>query len=399
MKNVFLSKKVSARLVLSALLFHGVLAYGQQLTAEQNTTIWHAKQGGVVKLEKFLTQKIPFIDYQKVVLPGPQFIISDDPEYVRIPDAIASKERVQPGTVRLYVYNVNGVVEPFKMDRKITAILKNTGKSPMHMRMLKYSSQVPGNNYFKIGKQGLADYFASKDENVVRVIMPGAAISIDEKLETYIAKYDELVHGIYEFVIDQPGEVSVVQADPKLKGAAVLNKIKNVIPRSHQNAGRGLFGVSNYQITTDGVYNTDSGPVQIMLADGVKDKWVAGYEGVSGDPVQLAGNYGVMYNIEVKWKSTNGKGLALIIWNSSSGNSQWCSGMGTSMVVSNGKYKEGIIQLPVDSLITTAAPEAIVVQVFTPSTNGEEQTIHITYSPPGASCLPVPLVLVPVDIK
>ena len=140
------------------------------------------------------------INYQKTVLPGPQFIISDDPEYIRVPEAIALKEAVVPGAVRLYVYNVNGVKEPVKIDRKIIAVLKNTGKQPMHVRMLKYSSQKPSLNYFQIGKQGLADYFASNGSELIRTVAPGKSISIDEKLDKHVVKYDELVHGFYEFV-------------------------------------------------------------------------------------------------------------------------------------------------------------------------------------------------------
>jgi hypothetical protein len=399
MKNVFSKKNVTGAMALIAIAFNCAVVNAQQLIGEQNKAILDVGQGRVVKLDDFLKQKIPFIDYQKVVLPGPQFIVSDDPEYVRLPEAIALKERVQPGNVRLYLYNVNGVTDPVKIDRKITALLKNTGNKPMHMRMLKYSSQVPSTNYYLIGKQGLADYFASEGESQVKTIAPGAAIAIDEKLENYAVKYDELVHGIYEFSVDQPGEVTIIQTDPKVLGKNALNGIKNIIPLSSQNAGRGLFTVSNYRVVTQGVYDAANGPVQIMLADGKKDPWVAGREGSSGKKVLLSGNYGVMYDIEVKWKSTNGKGLALLTWNSNSGNSQWCGGMATSMVVSKGKYKAGIIQLPADRLITTAAPEAIVVQVFPPSKNGEEQTIHLKYSPPGASCLPVPLVLVPVDVN
>jgi hypothetical protein len=126
---------------------------------------------------------------------------------------------------------------------------------------------------------------------------------------------------------------------------------------------------------------------------------VLGTDASLGVEAKLAGNYGVMYNMEFRWKSTDGKGLALITWNSRSGDNQWCGGMANSMIVSNGKFDEGIIKLPADKLITKAAPEAILVQVFPPAANGEEQTIKMTYSPPGASCLPTPLILVPITMN
>lgn len=374
-------------------------AQAQELKPELNSAILRTKQGSIVELPDFLTEKIPDIAYRKVVMPGPQYLIADDPEYIRIPEGIALQEPVQPGAVRLYVYNVNGVKEPAKIDRRITAVIKNTGTGNMHIRMLKYSSQKPSTNYYQIGKQGLADYFASKPQRTIRTVKPGQAIAIDEQLEKNIVKYDELVHGFYEFVIDQPGEISVIQTDLKTSGPKALQRITNIIPPKGQNAGRGVFGVSNYRVITDSVYDTKSGTMEIILADGDKDPWVEGKMKGRQDVAALAGNYGVMYDIEMKWKSSDGKGLALVTWNSRSGNNQWCGGMANTMIVSKGKFNEGVIQLPSDRLITKAAPEAILIQVFEPAANGEEQTIKLTYSPPGASCLPTPLIFIPVDLK
>lgn len=372
----------------------------QSVSPEQEKRILSARQGTIVALDGFLTEKLPLLEYQKVVLPGPQFVISDDPEYIRVPEGIALQEKVQPGAVRLYVYNVNGVQEPQKMERKITAVIKNLGPSSMHMRMLKYSSQKPSANYFQIGKQGLADYFASNGENKVRAIKPGEAIAVDEKLEKNIVKYDELVHGFYEFVIDQPAEISIIQTSTAESGPVALKRIKNILPpKGHSGAGRGVFGVSNYQVNTAGVLDTKDGVTQLMLADGKTDPWVLGWESSRGQQAKLAGNYGVMYNVNLKWKSSDGKGLALITWNSRSADNKWCNGMAATMVVSEGKFEKGIIKLPSDRLTTKAAPEAIVVQVFKPAADGAEQTINLTYSPPGASCLPTPLIFVPVDLK
>lgn len=371
----------------------------QSVKQEHVLNLLKAKQGSVVLMKDFFAVKPAEIRYNKVVLPGPQFIISDDPEYIRIPEAIALQESVQPGAVRLYVYNVNGVKEPLKLDRKITAVIKNTGNKRMHLRMLKYSSQKPSANYFQIGKQGLADYFSSNGDEKIRTIEPGEAIAVDERLERNVLKFDELCHGFYEFVIDQPGQISVIQTDPGTPGPVALKRIKSVIPTGHKNAGRGLFGVSNYQIRAVDVLDTKDGVAEIIVADGVKDPWVLGVEGTSGKESTLAGNYGVIYNMELKWKSTDGKGLALVTWNSRSADNKWCNGMAATMVVSEGKFKEGIIKLPSDRLVTKAAPEAVLIQVFPPAKNGEEQLIKLTYSPPGASCLPTPLVFIPVDMN
>jgi hypothetical protein len=201
-------------------------------------------------------------------------------------------------------------------------------------------------------------------------------------------------------VIDQPGEVSVLQTSPTTSTAAAFARITNILPgKSQSGAGRGIFGVSNYRLLTQNTIDTKDGVSQIIVADGKQDTWVLGKESNSGKIATLAGNYGVMYNMEIKWKSTDGRGLALVTWNSRSDNGQWCGAMANTMVVSKGKFKDGIIQLPSNKLVTKKAPEAVLVQVFPPAANGEEQTIKLTYSPPGASCLPTPLIFIPVTME
>lgn len=400
MKKKFTPKFLKFNTLIVLIIFSPSLLIAQSLGSKLNATLLQAKQGEIVELPGFIKNDFPRIKYEKIILSGPQYLISDDPEYIRVPEAIAMKESVNAGSVRLYIYNVNGVKEPKKIDRKITAVIKNTGSSPMHIRMLKYSSQEPTTNYFKAGKEGLADYFASNGIQEIRTVKPGGVISIDKKLENNIVKFNELVHGIYEFVIDQPGEISVLQTAPSISGPNAFNQIKTVLaPKSHSGAGRGTFGVSNYKIQNDTILDTKDGAVQLIVADGEDDPWVVGKESTSGQEAHLAGNYGVMYNTEIKWKSSDGKGLALVTWNSRAGNNNWCGGMATSMIVDKGKYNGGIVQLPSDQLITKKAPEAILIQVFPPAQNGEEQTIKLKYSPPGASCLPTPLVFIPIEIN
>jgi len=370
----------------------------QSITTDQNKAILKAGQGAGVNLEGFLTEKLPQINYRKIVMPGPQYIISDDPEYIRIPEAIAVKEKVKPGTVRLYVYNVNGIQEPSKIERKITAVIKNTGTQNMHLLMLKYSSQKPSADYYQIAKKGLTDYFSSGPQSVPVTIKPNEIAAIDEKLENYVVKYDELVHGIYEFVIDQPGEISVVQTDPRISGADAVSRITTVHPSSRTNAGRGMFGTSNLLVVATDTLSTSNSAVSLVLADGRNDAWVSGIDGSTGRIMNLSGNYGVIYDVEINWESPDGKGLALVTWNARSGG-QWCGGMANVMKVSDGKFKEGLMQIPSDKLITKGYPEGVLIQLFLPDPKNKIQTLRFTFTPPGASCLPIPLVFIPVDLK
>lgn len=384
--------------ILANVLFANlVVVNAQELTKDQNNKLLNAGQGTTVNLSGLLKEDMPLIGYRKIVLPGPQYIISDDPEYIRVPEAVAVREKVQPGTVRLYVYNVNAVQDPSKTERKITAVIKNLGTEEMHLKMLRYSSQKPSTDYFGIAKQGLIDYFNSVPQTKPVLVKPGETVSIDKKLETNRVKYDELVHGFYEFVIDQPGEVSVVQTDPEVSGTVAANRIVEVHPSSRTNAGRGLFGVSNYLVIARDTLDTAKPVSKIIVADGKIDPWVNGVDGSTGRIMNLSGNYGVIYEIEVNWKSSDGKGLALITWNAMAG-AKWCDGMVNVIRVSNGKFREGYVTVPSDKPYNTGSPDAVLLQVFLPDKKKAVQKIKITFTPPGATCLPVPLAFVPVEL-
>jgi hypothetical protein len=41
--------------------------------------------------------------------------------------------------------------------------------------------------------------------------------------------------------------------------------------------------------------------------------------------------------------------------------------------------------------------KAVLLQVYPPVAKGKTADIEITYTPPGASCLPTPLLLVPIE--
>lgn len=366
--------------------------------AEASAALLAARQGGVVEVPGLNLKDIP--DMARVVKPlkSPQFLISDDPEYIRVPEAIAMQEKVDAGTVRLYVYNVNGVKEP-QMERRISAVIENLGEKPMEIRMLRSAYVRPTGNYFEAGKSGLEGFLKSSPQSYTRQVPVGGGIPVDQAMEESVANYDELVHGFYEFEIDQPARISVVQTDPKTPSAEVVKRLTEVLPtKSKSGAGRGKFLTNNFKVTLPAgeVLDSANGPCQLIVADGKTDPWIEGTESTTTATAVLKGNYGVVYTMELERTSSDGRGLALIMYNARFG-SQWCGGMAAAVTVSGGVHPAGVVRVPSDRLNTVSAPEVSVVQVFPPLPKGKKEKIQITYSPPGASCLPTPLVFVPVD--
>lgn len=400
-------------LLLSAALLSG-LAYAQetsapepqltwsQLTAEQHSALSAAvlapKQGALIRLEPFVLGSAKDLEIEKILKPGPQYLFSDEPESVKVPEGVLLRENVESGRVRLYVYHVNGFEEEGDPGRKINSVIKNLGPKPLTLRFTNFASEKPTGNYHRIGKEGLAAFLSGPVPEEPIIVNPGETQLIDATLEQAVVKKNDLAHGFYEFLIDQPAEISVVMGEAAMPSPAISAKIPEVIPmRAQRNAGRGLFGASNYAVSLKEPYDTTTGLANIPLADGSSDPWVRGLRDHGAAAIDLKGNYGVLYDIELQYTSPDGKAVALITWNSRADNNQWCRGMASALLTSEGKFPAGLVQVPSDELNVKGAPEAVVIQVFPPTEVGEIKTARFTFSPTGASCLPMPLVLMPVE--
>jgi hypothetical protein len=332
---------------------------------------------------------------------SPQYVLSDRPEYFRSGDGIAMQEQVKPGTVRLYIYHVP---EPSGAKKVIPAVIRNDGDAPLTLKMLRIGAPAPSGDYHKLAKQAMASYFQSpgdSGEMIQFTLQPGERRAIDEKLSSSVVTKDILVHGIYEFTIDQPATITTFQKDPDAPIDVMdkLPKLPRVLPGFNASgAGRGLFVRSNVDvvIADGGAYDTASGVKKVIVADGKSDPWLEGRDSIdTSTPVMNKGNYGVMYRMKLKVKSTDGRDVALVM-SINRTDSQWCKVAGAVVKVSDGRNPGGVVPLPADSPRFRAIPEACVIQTFAME-KGEEREIELTYSPPGACCLPTPILLVPIS--
>lgn len=328
---------------------------------------------------------------------GPPLLFSDDPEYFRVPEGAAMRETAGPGVVRLYIYHVNGTTDTV---RRIGAAVENLGRAPMKIRFLRYAFQGPSKNYHLVGKKGLAQFMASKPQRKARIVPMGGAVPLDEAMEAAPVRHDELVHGFYEVEIDQPARFTVVQTDPATPSPVAARRIAHSIPSNHtEGAGRGFFPFSDYQarVQQGFVLDTKNGPQQLLVADGKRDRWITGHDNSNPIPAQLAGNYGVMYRIRIPRASSDGRAMALITWNQNSDNSQWCGGLAAAMRIGPGVFPAGIVEIPGNRLNIGAPPTGSVIQIYPPLPPGCTETVELTFSPPGASCLPMLLQFVPIE--
>ena len=144
-------------------------------------------------------------------------------------------------------------------------------------------------------------------------------------------------------------------------------------------------------------FDTADGPAQLVFADGEAEEWVAGRDSIAGERGENKGNYGVVYRVTIPYDSTDGRGVALLTYNARAGG-QWCDFQANALrVLTPGELEaatDGVVPVPAGQTRYGGPPEMVLIQTFPPAKNGGE--IELLFSPPGASCLPAPLVLVPV---
>jgi hypothetical protein len=344
---------------------------------------------------------IPIIPVARHDAGGPQFLLSDMPEYFRTGDGIAMRERVEPGRVRFYLYHVP---EPTDARKTITAVIENVGDATMHMRFLRYAVPTPGKDYHKIGKQGLIDFFDSTPSDETRELAAGERMVFDPLIDQIVVGKDDLVHGFYEFQIDQPAVVTTLQRDPDEDSVRVVDQLAElprILPGFHPSgAGRGLFLTSDFDVAPaeDGfALDTADGPRQVIIADGKRDPWITGRDSIDGETdAPLKGNYGVVYKVRLNYTSSDGRGVALLVYNSR-GDGKWCKYQALALQANEGEFPAGTVAAPKDAVRYGPPPDAVLIQRYPPVAAGQTGTIEVTYSPPGASCLPVPLLFVPYE--
>lgn len=376
--------------------------------AELQAALKSARPGDVVQTPFTDTTSVRPLALQiSPVAGGPQFLLSDKPEYFRTGDGIAMQEDVQPGAVRLYLYHVP---EPTGQPKVISAVIENLGDAPMTLRYSAVGAAKPGGDYHAIARGAMVAFLKAQADaprmaevykSQAQQVAPRGRVVIDPYFDATPVTTDQLVHGIYEFSIDQPARVTVFQKSPSADSLTVIDTLPplpRVLPGHHASgAGRGLFATCELSVTSAEPIDTRAGPALILVADGKTDPWIEGRDSL--DPstsIQNKGNYGVMYRMQFRYASPDGRRLALLMAGHRPDN-KWCRYTSAAVRVDDGVHPGGVVALPREEKRFDGLPQAVVMQVFPPAPAGETREIRFTYSPPGACCLPTPIFAVPVD--
>lgn len=357
-----------------------------------------ARPGAVVQVPELLAARADLPELPVDINPdgGPQFLLSNTPECFSEGNGIALREEVQSGFVRLFLYHVP---TPGEERRTISAVIENLGNTPLALRFEHRGRPSPGKNHPSIARNALAQFFNSKPDKSVRRIPAKGAAPLDTALDFQSADDGELVHAFYEFEINQPARVTVFQRGFEDSSLTVLTNLsKLALTFTNNGAGRGQFNTCDFLVTNAPGFllDTANGSSQLILADGRRDAWLRGRDALTGQTTTNAGNFGTLYRIRLTRASSDGRSLAVMMCQPTP-LAENCGGLTAVVKVSKGLMPGGVVTLPHDRVTFGGTNQAVILQRFGPMPKGETETIQIVYSPPGACCLPTPILFVPYE--
>lgn len=310
---------------------------------------------------------------------GGKLLLSDSPEMVT-GEGVLYQDTIQ-GDARLFFHHVNDTAIP----KKLSVILENNGNEAAQVTVYQYGLGGPGPDYLAVGKQAQLNYLSGGEMYLVEVPANGRA-QLSYVLADTVIQSNMLVNGIYDFTSDRPVNVKVmmhsVHSDPfKLARAA------KVLPADSQHL-RGTFDGRDRMIIPNQVYRAqEAGPVVLTLADNLTDLYVRGIDATDGTPVVNYGNYGVVYKL---FLPSDGDGKIGFWLNPRGGDYAGAIGV---------KYQHKLAP-PVPTPENTIAFGINKLTDFAKLGTFEGgQSLWLTFSPPGASNLPVKLLILPEKAK
>lgn len=306
---------------------------------------------------------------------GGKLILSDSPEMVAS-DGIMYQDKVE-GTVRLFFYHVNATDTAKKME----VVLENKGTENAHIMISQSSLSNPGYDWLAVGKETLASYLDGKGRSQVTV-PPGGVVPLSLSISEIAVLPNMLINGIFDFTADHPVTVKVMML-PILEDSVAFSKAAKILP-SDQWHLRGTFEGADRQISPVESYDpVRDGAVALTLADNTVDFYLNGIDVTDGTKVVNYGNYGVVYQILLPSKNT---------------------GKVAYYLVPMGGYYAGAIGInyPDKRVSTLATPQGRTYfgsdaqkEFAFLGTYNSGDALSFRFSPPGASNLPVKIVIMP----
>lgn len=218
---------------------------------------------------------------------APTLLFSDSPE-LPAQDGVLYADTVAPGRYRLYVYHANGDT----IARKFPIVVLNPGAQAAKVTIVRRGLAAPSAAYVSVGKTVLADWFMDRAPVDV-LVQAGERVLLDTALDQLHATKNQLVHAIYDVILDRSVKISFVSV-PATDDAASLTAGLPLLVRD-SNHQRGTFAAADVLVVADPAGAQKKGVQRLRLGLDQVDDTLEGVDAPTGDKQRLGGNYGMLY--------------------------------------------------------------------------------------------------------
>ena len=327
---------------------------------------------------------------------GGTLIFSDSPEYVK-EVGILYRDTVT-GDARVLYYHLNDTAQPKKV-----AVVLETEADLASVTVTRGAAAPPSTDYLHVGKTTQIGYFDTREMNEHIYVTKERPRLLVPEMNTTVLAPGQLVYGVYDFHANAPVRVSVIMYGADVDPFAFL-RIARVLPRD-EIALRGTFRGMNRVITSSKTYRpTADGAVYFPIGDNIHDIYRRGIDATDGSEVVNYGNYGILYQIRIP---TAGRERTRYFLSPLGG-----VYAGAMRAESGGKRTMfqtpatrgyfGDQTLPEPPNVAQAREEGLLfltqyTELADLGTYANVQPVSFEYSPPGASNLPVNIILMPEE--
>jgi len=335
--------------------------------------------GGGIAVAAFSTQGMnldTLPEWQmKKTSQGGKLLLSDSPEMVQ-KDGILYQDKVF-GKVRLFFYHVNETPDV----KKMAVLLENRGRKPAQVTVSHSILSGPDYSWIAVGKEAQNLYFSTKKNAYNLTVPPGAVMPLSAEIEEKMMP-NMLINGIYDFSVDNPITVKVIML-PVTEDSVKYSRNLKVLPADQWHL-RGTFDGADREVSPIDVYDPKhDGTIGITLADNHIDTYLTGIDVTDGSKVVNYGNYGVVYQVLLPSK----KGSRISYYLAPLGGDY-----AGAIEIKHPDVYWSPLAIPRDKLYfgNNKQKDFAFIGTF----EGGDP-LALTFSPPGASNLPVKLIAVP----
>jgi len=323
---------------------------------------------------------------------GGTLIFSDSPEYVRR-NGILYTDTVQ-GEARVLFYHLNDTYET----KRFAVVFENLSDEPNVISVTRAGLSAPNKNYYSVGKITQTMYMENTFRDKIELdTYERRAYQPYEKY--FLLKPGQLIHGVLDLKIKAPVRIFLLMY-PEDETALNYLSIASILPKDEHQL-RGTFKQMHRTLTLKKTYDgSRDGLGYVLICDNVNDRFKRGIDATDGSEVVNYGNYGITYTLNFGTKFDTRFFLSPL-------GGHYAGAMTYKYGNSSGVIQTPNYQLyfgdrtPPESPDIARAREGGVSQLTDYTELSELGTyrgqVSFEYSPPGASNLPVHIILVPAQ--